>query len=780
MAPVADVGRRSAKTRWAIAAVLVAGTAFLPFLRGALLGRSFFYRDLARHYFPLRQYAVQGLLQGQLRYWNPFVHEGEPAPPPISYPVDLLHLVFDDEPGMSLVLALHVPLAAVAFLALAGGLGLSPAGAAAGALLYALGGFCLSSLNLYVHLEALAWAPLVVLCLVRAAEGGRRAIAASAVVTAVGLSTAGVEISAQAVAVGLVLGATRSKPGGWPRMGASLAVSLGLAAPTLLYLQGVVVSGARAAGFPTATVMAFGIHPLTFLQTVVAALHGNPADMVERFWGGNFVAGTPYFFSFYLGAAALSLAAVGFHLGGELRRVAWLATVAAVVCIGPWLRLGALVEALPLLRSFRFPSKAFFTIHVAAAIFAAIGADRLARGAAARAWGLFAAATLGLGGACALAPALPHLFPGWTRWFFGGLLPPQYSWERRLEISRFILEDAALGGIAPLVCGFVSLAVLAGRLPAARAACVAAALVAADLVRAGAGINPTVGADFFRLSPEATAMLPVLRAGGRVLSCDPDLGRAYGEALAARQGGHQAWTTATFLEALVPGFNIRHGVRNALSRDLTGMTPEPYVLSSLEAGCSYFEQIADRVRRAGVTHVISVGPIGALAAEPVAMVRPARITPLSLFVYALPGSLPLRQVASSVRPVPDASSSEAAAREPGFLERGGAAVEGIAAAASGVHGRVLSARETSDELELIVEADGSTVVVVRDSWAPGWRARVNGKPARVLRSDARHRAVEIGPGRSEVTLDYQPPGLRAGLAILVVSLGAVFALARRG
>src|SRR5262249_19549262 len=57
-------------------------------------------------------------------------------------------------------------------LGLARRLGCGPAAAALGAIVYGLSGFTLSSLNLYIHLEALAWAPLVISLLMAAAGGG--------------------------------------------------------------------------------------------------------------------------------------------------------------------------------------------------------------------------------------------------------------------------------------------------------------------------------------------------------------------------------------------------------------------------------------------------------------------------------------------------------------------------------------------------------------------------------------------------------------------------------
>jgi uncharacterized membrane protein YfhO len=93
---------------------------------------------------------------------------------------------------------------------------------------------------------------------------------------------------------------------------------------------------------------------------------------------------------------------------------------------------------------------------------------------------------------------------------------------------------------------------------------------------------------------------------------------------------------------------------------------------------------------------------------------------------------------------------------------------------------VLSAQERTDELPLLVEADGATVAVVRDSWTPGWHGWVNGKATPVLRCDGRHRAVEIDAGRSEVVLRYEPPGQRPGLAMMAAALAVLAVLIRRG
>src|SRR5262245_48077592 len=273
-------GRRA----WAVLPWLaVAIVTFLPFVRGVIGGHAFYFRDLSRQFFPMRRFALVGLMQGDLRYWNPLLHEGEPVSlPPISYLPDLLQLLRPDEAGFSLLLALHVPFGALAFMALARALGAPAVAAAGGALVYALGGCVLSTLNFYVYLQAAAWAPLLVLTLRRAAEQ-RRALPAAAVTTAVALSTTGAEIVAQAALIGIALGIERRTllPRVF-RMTSALLLGLGLAAPVLAVVRAALGGSAREEGFPVAIVLAQSLHPLTLVQALIGNWHGDLANLPNR------------------------------------------------------------------------------------------------------------------------------------------------------------------------------------------------------------------------------------------------------------------------------------------------------------------------------------------------------------------------------------------------------------------------------------------------------------------------------------------------------------------
>jgi hypothetical protein len=766
-------------------AALVGFVAFLPFLRGTLSGASLYFRDLSLYFLPLRRFALDALHAGHVPFWNPYLHEGEPLSlPAVGYPPDLLQLLRPDEAGISLVLALHVPLAAIAFFLLARRLlGASPVAAAGGALVYSLGGFLLSTVNLYVYLQAAAWAPLLVLLVARVASGaGRGAFVGAAVVTALVSSTTGVEIGVQALLLALVLGTRRgagvtaSRLG---RAGAAVLLGVALAAPVVALLASQVVGSARGAGLTVDVVLAHSVHPFTIVQSMVGGLYGRLDNLAGEWWGQNFFPrGFPYVVSLYLGPAVLAAALVGLASRHPLRtRLALLAALGLVVCLGRWAGLAPLVAALPPLRLFRYPVKAFFTVHTTVALLAALGLEHLATGRDRRAWRILAAGAGALGLLLALAPLLPRIAPETMGRFAAAFFPPgTLPGERTALLSRVLLDAATGGAVALLVS---ATAVLAGRgvVPRPRAAVLVAALLAADLLRTGAGLNPMVSGTFFRPSSELAQHLGEWR-GGRVFTCPFDEGPTYRQARLAMGADREAWTFMVAQETLTPATNVPRRVPTALSIDLTMLVPEERVLLPAEPHCRDLAALVPRLRRAGVDTVLSLDPLDHPDLAPRGELHPGRNAPLAVYVYALSSALPRVQVASRVRRVADAHEGTAVAAEPGFLDSGGAAVEG-AVAAEGVRGRVERARFALDTVDLDVDADRPTVVVLRDGWAPGWTARVNGRSVRVLRADGRHRAIAVPAGRSEITLRYRPRGLRVSLLVSALSLLALGFLASR-
>ncbi len=82
-----------------------------------------------------------------------------------------------------------------------------------------------------------------------------------------------------------------------------------------------------------------------------------------------------------------------------------------------------------------------------------------------------------------------------------------------------------------------------------------------------------------------------------------------------------------------------------------------------------------------------------------------------------------------------------------------------------------------------VAAPGAGIVLVRNVWDPGWRARVDTRPAEVLRADGFLQAVAVPAGRHVIDLRYEDPTIGRGVLgsglVLVALSFAAFALRRR-
>jgi prepilin-type N-terminal cleavage/methylation domain-containing protein len=62
------------------------------------------------------------------------------------------------------------------------------------------------------------------------------------------------------------------------------------------------------------------------------------------------------------------------------------------------------------------------------------------------------------------------------------------------------------------------------------------------------------------------------------------------------------------------------------------------------------------------------------------------------------------------------------------------------------------------------------VLVLRDSYDPGWTAEVDGRAAPILRAEGIYRGVQLGPGRHLIRFSYRPRDFFPGLTVSVVSM----------
>jgi hypothetical protein len=145
-------------------------------------------------------------------------------------------------------------------------------------------------------------------------------------------------------------------------------------------------------------------------------------------------------------------------------------------------------------------------------------------------------------------------------------------------------------------------------------------------------------------------------------------------------------------------------------------------------------------------------------------------------IYDNPRALPRAWVVPAARPAAD---QLAAVTAPAFDPRREAVTED-GPAVSGTGG---TATITSSEDERVtLRTNGSGMLVLSDTWYPGWHATVDGRDAKIERVDQMLRGVRLGPGTHTVEMSYRPTSFRIGWIVSLVTalaLVAAVVIARR-
>ncbi len=612
-----------------------------------------------------------------------------------------------------------------------------------------------------MFLQALAWAPLVALTLRRAATRGGRAIVLASAVLALALSTLALEFVAQAVLLGLGLGLA-ARPGAVTarRLARAIVLGAGLAGVPLAVTAGLLSETVRGAGFSQDVALANAVPLVGLLQVLVPNLFG-PLTAPEAWWGGAFFSkGLPYFLSIYLGPLALALAWAGLPAAEPRTRMALLGLsgLALWYSLGQAGGLAPLLLRLPLFSSLRFPSKALLLPHLAVALLAGLGAERLRQGLG---WTRVAAASaiaasITLGVAAGVTAGGPRL-AAWA-----GIEMPRFP-----AVVDWVVQDALPVAAVALVTLVLAVIVACGRVPAEKALALLLALLVFDLARAGVGVNPQTAPSFFAPLPEVKALWPGEETGGRVFSYGLDHSPAVRAFLA--RGGPNLGLATFFVnrQILAPYSNLLDRVEAAEATDLTSFVPRPRELGPADYDPRAAGALVPWLRNAAVSHVLSLDPLEHPDLAPLAAVE---VLPgATVHGYRVREPWPHAQLACRVAL---ASGAEDALRRPyevGFDPTQEVALEEPAAASCHEGTARLESFLPGDE-RYEVTSDGTGLLLTRYSFARGWRASVGGVSAPVLRANGKHRAVPVPAGTHKVRLQYRPPGLFAGMTVTALAL----------
>jgi hypothetical protein len=792
------------------AAAVIALSAFCALLLrrtlagdGAMLGY-----DLYTYFFPAKSYASAALLRGELPLWNPYLFFGAPflanVQMAVLYPPDLLFAALSFPRAVAVSQWLHLSLAAGGMYALCRrGWGLDPLAAAGGALAFAGAGFFGAHMGHLNQVHASAWLPWVALCVLRlAAAWGRPGTGRARLLRGVPWLVAG----GAAVALQLTAGHTQEAyysllaigllaagytvfpparaPARWTHLtayGAAVLDGALLAGAQLLPAMELTRHSYREGGIPLEEATAFAVERTNILETLLPTFWSLPGQEVTG----------------YVGVAVLPLVVVAFALSPARRTVLGLGALtllAVTLAMGAYTPLYRLLyELVPLFDSFRAPGRWLLISSFALAGLAAHGAGALRREAAS---GMREVLALRYGVALTAAAAallfflwrsnevraiqwLPHARVAvlWAAAALAALslglvsLFARGGWPRLLLLAGLAFE---LGGAArEMEYNQPGDAALYKQRPAVAAYLEAASGRAGEAAAAAGGADRVLSiAVEERLDP-ARLRLAVPQGDGEYRryasmreALKPGLGLAYAlPSIDGYDGGLLPTRDYARFKSLlvrdeppVPHFTLAPQVNGKVDRDLLAALNVRFVLTdgrngppgpgwTLREGAPgaawLYESEAVLPRAYLVGDVSPAPPDEDAAARRLAGMDLAR----EALVHVPEGALPAVSAGATASPTPDGSGARGGPTRPARI-----------------------VRYSAGELEIETEAPGASLLVVTDSYYPGWRASVDGRPAPLLRTNLLFRGVPVPAGTHRVRLWFEPLSVRLGFAVSAVAV----------
>ena len=680
--------------------------------------------DLRIYFYPSYAAFFGHLARGELLRWNPYQSCGFPWLGSLQtgffYPPHVLYLVLPTYAALFVSTLLHVLLAAVSTAAFARRLGFGWAAAAIGALLFVLRGMFSEWLAWPYLLEAVAWLPLG--CLTThglVVEGGRKWIAALAATLGMSWLAGGPQGTVfilyawGTLLVALLLAHGRSIAGEVRvAIAFGIAIGVGTLAGMITLLPGRELAGAglRGAGeLDLASMFPAGFGGT--LQSVLVA-------------GG------------FAGFTAVGWSLVPFAVAArDARAVVWWAvgTIALTSCfsLGPGIPATfALYRGLPLLTWFRTPARILVLAGFAFALLAAAGTDVLLR------WVRDTRPSRARD-ALLLLPLAPAAYLFW--------------------------EGYAIVGV---LLGAVALAIAATARMDARAPAQALGVTVAAL--ALVGVAPLPG-----LLPYDAA------AGARYHRRD-----ALYERLVALQGDGRVWIAQDRLTDLFPRLATLHGVRSLFDYEPLLLERQNAYFSAAfpglpsrnrrpaPASLDWINRPQDFVARAQLLDVAAVRwvvvPKGgrrelrnAFEARGMRAVDDVE----DFTILENPRALPRAYVVYRTEAAPGEPKLLARLASPAFDPLRSALVENLRPIGNPAASRGHAATIVVDEperVEIEAELAASGLLVLADTYAPGWVATVDGAAAEIFPTNELFRGVLVPPGRHRIRFEYPATSLLVG------------------
>jgi Bacterial membrane protein YfhO len=757
--------------------LLILSALILWFCQDLLLsGQVPFFRDLGPYFYPLRFILYESFRSGELALWNRHLAMGFPLlaafQSGVFYPPHLLLLILSFFSAIRAIFILHFLIAGIGAYYLCRNWKFPAYLSVVGALLFALGGTGVSLSNLLNHFQTAVWLPWVILSWEKLLSSiSWKNFLTFTLMTAVQFLAGSPELFAMSMVLVLLDGmrVRQSMP----------AISCGkllliLLAASLLVLGLVMVQflptlelffeSRRRQPILSQEALHWSLKPLSLLNLFFLdkEIDLNVSRGMHLFFGHE----APFFLSHYLGAISVFGISLWFYFSSLREKMILLLLVGAslMVALGLYTPIyPLLLRHVSFLGTFRFPEKFFFVAYVLFLYMALKGLGLLLHGE-----GSVKGPFVALAAICVALVGF-YVFSRFNLDLVARFIAAQ-SGNPLSSPAHAKLVAGAMSNFdrqVVLYLGFLLLVVLAKtngiRRPLFGVLIVSAVFV--DLTWAHRGFLFPLRPDFVYAAPR------IMRVS------DSDLNRVF--YFRSGQNLHPSSVTVpaepTFQEAaalpfqaLLPNAGMLYGFDYMQEIDALGRQPYTDFL--------FFANGLDFTAQIKLLRTFNVKYLVAFRSLPENGTRLISRFPDSFsWLYEIEGTIPRAYIVNNVAVEKDSKQVLRLLSSAGFDPTREVVLDSEIPTPPTNHLKATAkiVRYDNELVTIATSSDKEAVLVLADSYYPGWKAFVDGSEEVIRRANLFFRAVRLPAGNHTVEFRYEPRSFAIGLAISVITLVAL-------
>ncbi|MFB3906442.1 MAG: YfhO family protein [Acidobacteriota bacterium] len=731
--------------------------------------KTFFYRDIGNFHQPLKKLVTEAYAQGHWPLWNPYIQFGQPLlanPNAMAvYPTQMLFHLLPFNLAFDLDLVLHCLIGGLGVFYLARALNLTPMAAFAGAVAYNFNGVMVSFIDvplLVVIAGLLPWLALLTRKVVRGPSPANLALCS----VLFGLLLLLLEpLTTYAVLLFLVpfaFGSFLTRPAGVSARRVLVGLTIVLVSafclaglqifPTLELIE----NSGRKTGLVFETVSFWSVHPLSLTQMLFPNVWKDTFSLMETPSAGTtafFGAPEAYVISCYAGLSCLMMALLGL-LFSRRRRLKWtlfaMTLAALVLALGKYTPVYSfLFNYVPPFRLGRYPAKYLLTTSICFSLLAALGIDQLRQLGERFRLVLY----FGLVGGLLLGAVLLAGDWAWQAAGFqvaGDVITLTYQGEP-VDLSLPLLRQSILY-LAVVVCAGLLLVFFAATGSRKRPSWIAVAttaLIFFDLLTNHL-VNPLIRADAYEPSP-VTQWLLARTSTGQIcriyhLSDVESPYRVLGKT------NSFIWNFLFYRLIAAPytaaGDHLQYSSFLPIDRleTLTSQVIHGQIRQARDLG-----QRLDYLAQLNTGYILSMNPVRTPLLE--WQVSFDLNSDRPLHIYRLKTAYPRAYLADLQ--VERTSQGHYLPAKPGPTQESARVV-----------------KYNAGEVDLWANPGRPSMLVLLDSYYPGWRVWVDGRECKIEMVNWAFRGVIVPPGPHRVTFRYDPRSFRLGLALTLATMAA--------